>query len=312
MLTFARSKVVVHGRRVGIFALALTLMVLTVVVIIGSFATSRAAGRTERAVLLNTAYQKAATGVAAEESLERTYQLQPRPLLRADYQAAQKQVGQALDQVRLLGDSGDRRFVAMVRGEHATYLRAAGEVFDAVDRQESAATIIAIRALQVDPVFLPLQAQVALATSSHQLVAVQQATRMRITDRLVLALDIATLLAAMMLIAVAGVALTRSQRRLQSQSDLNRHQALHDSLTGLPNRALFQDRTAHALEAAQRSGGQVAVMLVDLNRFKDVNDTLGHHYGDLLLWQVAKRFSAATRAPATPWPGSAATSSRCF
>ena len=105
MLTFARLKVVFHGRRVGIFALALTLMVLTVVVIIGSFATSRAAGRTQRAVLLNTAYQKAATGVAAEESLERTYRLQPRPALRADYQAAQKQVGQALDQVRLLGDS---------------------------------------------------------------------------------------------------------------------------------------------------------------------------------------------------------------
>jgi diguanylate cyclase len=118
---------------------------------------------------------------------------------------------------------------------------------------------------------------------------------MRSTSGLVLGFDVAALVAAGALITVAGLALSRSQRKLRTQSALNRHQALHDSLTGLPNRSLFQDRTAHALRAAQRPGSQIAVMLADLNRFKDVNDTLGHQYGDLLLCQVAQRFSATVR-----------------
>jgi diguanylate cyclase (GGDEF)-like protein len=63
----------------------------------------------------------------------------------------------------------------------------------------------------------------------------------------------------------------------------------------LPNRALFQDRVGQALTAARRDGSEVAVMLVDLDRFKEVNDTLGHQYGDHLLWQVAERFTKTLR-----------------
>ena len=110
------------------------------------------------------------------------------------------------------------------------------------------------------------------------------------------ALDVTTLLVGLGLIVVGAVSLTRSQRRLRTQRDGNLHLAFHDDLTGLPNRALFQDRTGQALAAAQRTGRQVAVMFVDLNRFKEVNDTLGHHYGDLLLIQVATRFSDTLRA----------------
>jgi diguanylate cyclase (GGDEF)-like protein len=71
------------------------------------------------------------------------------------------------------------------------------------------------------------------------------------------------------------------------------HESLHDDLTGLPNRALFRIRADHALRAAQDSRGQFAVMLVDLDHFKEVNDTLGHHVGDSLLREVADRMVAA-------------------
>jgi diguanylate cyclase (GGDEF)-like protein len=73
------------------------------------------------------------------------------------------------------------------------------------------------------------------------------------------------------------------------------HLATHDELTGLPNRRLYEDRFKVALERARRDNSNFAVLIVDLNRFKQVNDTLGHHVGDQLLEMVSRCFLRALR-----------------
>ena len=87
-----------------------------------------------------------------------------------------------------------------------------------------------------------------------------------------------------------------AQKQAERQLSFLAH---HDPLTGLPNRVLFNDRLTHALERAMRDQGQLAVMFIDLDRFKQVNDTLGHQFGDQLLQNVARKFQRVIRASDT-------------
>ena len=117
------------------------------------------------------------------------------------------------------------------------------------------------------------------------------ATVRRDTGRVytILALSLAALYAALFRI-VAG-----ASRRLRRQAVENEYQAHHDTLTGLPNRASFYASVGRTTTRAAVAGELAAVMIVDLDRFKEVNDTLGHHSGDILLKQAAERLKDALR-----------------
>jgi len=91
-------------------------------------------------------------------------------------------------------------------------------------------------------------------------------------------------------------AVTDRTRGLEAANRQLRHLASHDSLTGLPNRLLLDDRVAQAIAQANRQGHEFALLVVDLDRFKLINDSLGHRAGDDLLREVAQRLKGAVRA----------------
>lgn len=82
---------------------------------------------------------------------------------------------------------------------------------------------------------------------------------------------------------------------VMAQEESARYDAFHDTLTGLPNRVLFYDRLEHALAQAKRHNWTLAVMFMDLDKFKEINDVYGHSAGDILLQTISKRLLDITR-----------------
>jgi diguanylate cyclase (GGDEF)-like protein len=85
------------------------------------------------------------------------------------------------------------------------------------------------------------------------------------------------------------------QDELKLQKDKLHHQAHHDVLTELPNRMLFNDRLEHAIQQAERADNKIALLFIDLDHFKGINDTMGHNVGDELLVEVARRLQGKIR-----------------
>jgi diguanylate cyclase (GGDEF)-like protein len=105
----------------------------------------------------------------------------------------------------------------------------------------------------------------------------------------------AALFAIGLVMSLLLIGLRRSANALQASEAQAQHLALHDTLTGLPNRALFEDRLEQALAKVRRGDTQVALHYLDLDRFKQVNDTLGHPAGDALIREVGRRLEGVVR-----------------
>ena len=138
---------------------------------------------------------------------------------------------------------------------------------------------------------VPIPATQFRLTVAHPAVAAEFATLRTLGVRLLITGGV------VIWIAVWGALIITSllTKHLRSQNARLIHQALHDDLTDLPNRTLLYDRVEQALHRAHREGRSLALFLMDLDRFKEVNDTLGHHFGDHVLQQVGKRITATLR-----------------
>lgn len=200
----------------------------------------------------------------------------------------------ALGRVRRDGSPDDRSFVEDVLSQHAGYLRAIDRLFRATDRADSAEALKIDRE-EVDPPFNAMETAVLEASDATHQQSLRQLESLHalesVTRRLTPSVFILGLL-----IAVALASVSRGHRRLLGVERAQAvHASLHDALTGLPNRTQLANRFRQALRADHRSGTGTALLLIDLDRFKEINDTFGHHYGDELLAQVGPRLRARLR-----------------
>ena len=274
--------------------LAVALLALSAVATWSAFATSDAANTSTHAGRLADAFNVARFDIGSEESLERKYRLDPSTDVRAQHLAAKNDLDAALATVSRDGDAADRTVAAEVTGRNATYLIATDLLFAATDQHdEIAATTIEDN--YVDPIFTIMQTTVFTQANVQSRVDATATKRLLSIESVARWATSAAVGVGAVLILLFSRLRRQSTKVHRAQSDLNAYQATHDELTGLPNRALFATLLEGALAKAREAEGSVAVVLLDLDRFKDINDTLGHRYGDYLLQQIGPRIGAVLR-----------------
>jgi diguanylate cyclase (GGDEF)-like protein len=282
------------GYRAALGGLAAVLLALATFGIVLALRTTHATERVSESSKLSDVYQRARFAVGEEESLERKYRLEPGREVRVKYDRAANELETALREVARIGTPADRALAGRLLDVHTNYLRAIGRMFAAVDARD-AKRVLAIDADEVDPRFATIEERVADAAARHRQLAALDLRALRRTERSVLTATMVVSAVGLLLLGFLTVLLARINRQLARQARESEHNALHDALTDLPNRVLFADRLEHAIAAARRDPAPFSVLMIDLDRFKEINDTLGHTTGDRLLREIGPRLAPIMR-----------------
>ncbi|MEY2415594.1 MAG: hypothetical protein QOH53_928, partial [Ilumatobacteraceae bacterium] len=278
--------------------LVLVLLGVSTFAMWSSVATSNAVNTAVRANSVSDDFARAAAALASEKSLEREYRLEQGTVVRNLFDGAAAALVAALEQVRRDGSADDRAVVDEVLIRHIGYLSGIDRMFDAVDRGDTDRAQL-IDSGEVELAFEIIQSAVQDEVAARHGDFLDQVARLNrvndVTRRLTPLVFIAGLAVATILASI-----TRGHRRLLGVERTRAvRRSLHDDLTGLPNRTLLATRCEEALQADVRNATCSALLLIDLDRFKEINDTFGHHYGDELLSQVGPRLTEALRTTDT-------------
>ena len=275
------------ARRSAGLGLTLVLVGLSAAAVIGSWEQAAVAKRAASATASAAAYDQARYLSEAQHAALHELLAEPaNDEAQTAHRKAATRFLHALISLQRSNPGDDRQLDAAISGEtkyllltdRFLALSAAGRVEEAETLHEST----------LDPAVDGLLQTVSALAENNRAKSVTAIQEMRHSTRL---LQVGTPIAfavGLLLLSVFGLVIRGHRRAVEVQ-------ATHDALTGLPNRTLFQARCKQALSAATRSGRMPVVLLLDLDDFKQVNDTLGHHFGDQLLVSMATRLREAVR-----------------
>jgi diguanylate cyclase len=273
--------------RVATASLVAVLLCVTGGAVWAAAGVDRAVQEIEHLSTQGDAWVQASREIAREESIGHAYLAERSRDLRLSLQEAGRSLAAALDFLVVHGEPDAAASARAIKAKHAHLVPDLQRMLAAIDAGDTALAK-AIHERPVHPAYVTLQRKISAFADREQ---------QKVTDRLAALrqrqhnLQLASLAAAGVGVVALGVFLSLVvgyQRRLVRQ-------ALQDPLTGLPNRELFADRVGQAIRTGGRELHPAALLLLDLDRFKEVNDTLGHRYGDQLLVQVGQRLRTALR-----------------
>ena len=205
-------------------------------------------------------------------------------------------IGSAEESLRWLnahGGPSDSFQAQALQNTYGGYSYTLRDLVDAQQRGDRGQMLLDAEQAAMSASALRKQTSVNIARNSLEIGVVLAQTQ-RASRRQLLAVEVISGLD-LLLVILCAMVLTAYQRNTERQASESRHRASHDGLTGVANRYLLAERMDRAIATADGTGGEVGLLLLDLNRFKEVNDTLGHHAGDLMIQEVARRLNDAGR-----------------
>jgi diguanylate cyclase (GGDEF)-like protein len=270
--------------------LSAVIVLLTAFGVWSEHVTSDATSRSLHLTRLSHAFQRAQSAVDDEQSLARKYRLEPSSTVRANYADATRDFSLALMAAERLANAADRALVRRLRMAQRGFLSTTDRMFSAVDTGDPARVRQIVRRYS-DHWFAATDTQVDAAAASHRAVALASLITVRERARFgLVAMPIAAALA-IVLVWILALQLSQMYGRLRRQADAVRDSALHDPLTGLPNSTLFSITLEEQIGTETRHGSAISMLMIDLDRFKEINDTHGHGTGDRLLRAIGPRLA---------------------